>query len=230
MASNWWYKVYAVKFDLNPVELVVAMSSNQHKAAIAAILDYWFADIGTGFDLRQQYSIWFSGDETIDHAIARYFGQWVDSALAGQLSGWQSTPEGLLAKVLLLDQFTRNIYRGDARAYDGDEQARQLVKAALANGEDKQLHYVQRSFLYMPLEHSELLQDQEQAVTLFRQLLQEAPAAGKQALSSSLDFALKHRDIIRRFGRFPHRNQVLGRQSTPGEQAYLDAGGSRFGQ
>ena len=132
--------------------------------------------------------------------------------------------------MILLDQFTRNIYRGDARAFAGDPQARELVKQGLATGLDKALTPIQRSFFYMPLEHSESLQDQDQCVALFEQLLEEVPQQGKAVIQSSLDFAIKHRDIIRQFGRFPHRNQAIGRSSTPEEQAYLNSGGARFGQ
>ena len=201
-----------------------------HEAAIAAVIDYWFADIGDGFDVSQQYKRWFSGGADVDREIAERFGDLVRDGLRELLSHWAETARGTLALILVLDQFTRNVYRGSARAFAGDDLARQVLYRALAQGHDRPLNLVQRSFFYMPLQHSESLADQQRSVELFQQLLDEAPEQGKALLSSNLDYALQHRDIIVRFGRFPHRNAVLSRAPTSDEQAYLSDGGARFGQ
>ena len=135
-----------------------------------------------------------------------------------------------MALIILLDQFTRNIFRGSPRAFEGDERARSVLNAALARGFDHSLSYKERCFIYMPLEHSESLADQQRCVELFEALLAQAPAAYHANIGSSLNFAIKHRDIIREFGRFPHRNEILGRMATPEEMRYLADGGARFGQ
>ncbi|ARN73651.1 DUF924 family protein [Oceanicoccus sagamiensis] len=203
---------------------------HKEQQAIDDILRYWFADIGAGFEVTAQHKLWYSGGPAVDKAIERQFGGWVAQALEGELAAWQATAQGTLALVILLDQFTRNIYRGSAQAFAGDPLAQTLVKQGLRAGLDSQLTAVQRSFFYMPLEHSESIADQQTCVALFEQLLGEVPAAGKATIQSSLDFALKHRDIIAQFGRFPHRNEALGRGTTAQEQAYLSGGGARFGQ
>ncbi|MFA7554951.1 MAG: DUF924 family protein [Spongiibacteraceae bacterium] len=198
---------------------------------IEAILDYWFGDIGAGFEVsQQQHARWFGGSKEVDVAIKQQFGTLVEQALQGLLQHWWQVPGGVLALVLLLDQFTRNIYRGTARAFAGDSQAKAMVVAALQQQLDQQLTFIQRSFFYLPLEHSEVLEDQQRSVELFEQLLQQAPVAGQARLQSSLKYAVHHRDIIQRFGRFPHRNKALGRQSTVAELDFLMQGGARFGQ
>ena len=206
------------------------MTQNTDKQAIAAIINYWFAGIGDSFELKDQHQLWYSGGVEVDRQIDRQFGNWVRAAVQGQLSNWAETAIGTLALVIVLDQFTRNIYRGSHRAFAGDNRARDLVIQGVERGIDRQLSFIQRSFFYMPLEHSESLADQDRCVELFRQLLAEVPEQGKAIIGDSLDFAIKHRDIIMRFGRFPHRNKALDRVSTVAEQAYLDGGGARFGQ
>ncbi len=202
----------------------------EQEQVITGILSYWFADIGDGFDIGEQHKLWYTGGPAVDQAIERQFGPWVERALSGELFGWLATPSGTAALVILLDQFTRNIFRGDAKAFSGDAQARDIVKQALAEGLDKSLTPIQRSFFYLPLEHSESLADQQACIAQFEQLLAEVPDEGRTSIQSSLDFAIKHRDIIAQFGRFPHRNEALGRDSTSEELAYLGAGGARFGQ
>jgi uncharacterized protein (DUF924 family) len=194
------------------------------------ILSYWFADIADGFDVREQHKIWYGGNTETDEYIRQEFGRGVELALSGQLASWTNTALGTLALVLVLDQFTRNIFRGTAKAFAGDLLALGVVKESVGSGAHTQLSIVQRSFFYMPLEHSENLQDQDRCVELFTDLLKEAPAEGKATVESSLKFAHKHRDIIGEFGRFPHRNEILKRRSTAAELAYLAAGGARFGQ
>lgn len=158
---------------------------------------------------------WFSKDDAVDAQIADRFGALVERAVAGEFDEWRSDPQACLALILVLDQFSRNIYRGDARAFAGDPRAVEIAREALAAGYDKQVDADLASFFYMPFMHSERLADQQTCVALMH----------ANSGAESLKFALLHRDIIARFSRFPHRNPVLGRHTTPAEQAFLDKGG-----
>jgi len=158
---------------------------------------------------------WFKKDSAFDAEIAARFSDTQRAAAAGTLSAWAETPEGALALVIVLDQFPRNMFRGDARAFATDAQARAVAERAIARGFDQAIQAAERMFFYLPFEHSETLADQERCTALFR-------ATGDADL---LKWAELHADIIRRFGRFPHRNTVLGRATTREEQAFLDAGG-----
>jgi uncharacterized protein (DUF924 family) len=158
---------------------------------------------------------WFRKDLAFDDEIRARFLKTYEAAAAGKLSAWENTPEGALALVILLDQFPRNMFRGDARAFATDRFALDVAKRTLDRKFDQQVPASDRAFFYLPFEHSEALADQERAVDLFR-------ATGDAEL---LKWAELHADIIRRFGRFPHRNAVLGRTTTPDEQAFLDGGG-----
>lgn len=198
--------------------------------AVSGILQFWFNGIEDGFDVGGQTDLWFKGSEAVDREIRQRFGGLVESALAGELSHWQQHRDSALALVILLDQFTRNIYRGSADAFAGDARARGVVEMALERSFDRRLGFVRRTFLYMPLMHSETLSDQQRCVTLFEALLSEVPAEGKPMISSNLKFARQHRQLIEQYGRFPHRNAALGRPSTAAEIAYLEGGGARFGQ
>jgi len=172
---------------------------------------------------------WFTGGAELDSDIRRRFGAAVALAQAGDLIEWESEPSSRLALVLLLDQFPRNIFRGKAQAFAGDERAQKLVAEALAQGLDEQLPWVGRMFLYMPLMHAEDLALQEEGVRRFGELAAAVPDDLRVALTSSLRFAEQHRDIIARLGRFPHRNNALGRTNTALEFDFLK-NGPRFGQ
>jgi len=158
---------------------------------------------------------WFIKNEAFDNEVRARFLSTHDAAAAGTLSGWEATPEGTLALLILLDQFPRNMFRGSARTYATDAKARDIANRALVKDYDAQVAPEMRSFFYLPFMHSEDLADQERCVELYRAVNDDY----------SLKYALDHADIIRRFGRFPHRNKMLGRQTTPEEQAFLDAGG-----
>jgi uncharacterized protein (DUF924 family) len=158
---------------------------------------------------------WFKKDDAFDAEIRRLFLASYEAARAGRLAGWENTPHGALALLILLDQFPRNMFRGTAQMYATDAEARAVAERAISRGFDRQVSPVQRQFFYLPFEHSESLADQERAVALFRAV---GPA-------ETLKWAELHHDIIRRFGRFPHRNAILGRQTTAEEQAFLDGGG-----
>jgi uncharacterized protein (DUF924 family) len=158
---------------------------------------------------------WFKKDDGFDAGIRSRFLTAYEAAAAGHLSAWEDTPDGALALLIVLDQFPRNMFRASARAFAADPLARQVATRAIARGFDQQVIAAERVFFYLPFEHSEQLADQERAVVLVR-------AIGDADL---LKWSELHADIIRRFGRFPHRNAVLGRTTTPAEQAFLDAGG-----
>ena len=158
---------------------------------------------------------WFNKDDAFDAEIRRRFLATHEAAAAGTLAAWEQSAEGALALLILLDQFPRNMFRGSARAFATDSEARAITAAALLRGFDAQVPANLRSFFYLPFEHSEDMADQERGLALYT-------AAGD---ADGLKWAQIHADIIRRFGRFPHRNAVLGRTTTPDEQAFLDAGG-----
>ena len=197
------------------------------------ILDFWFlplpgerpaddADAAGVPPPRFTRSAWFGKDAAFDLEIRRRFGIAIAAGLAGAFGEWCVTPRGSLARVLLLDQFTRNAYRDTPGAYAGDAAALATAEDALERRFDSDLDAHERQFLYMPFEHSESLPDQERAVELFSALAHET------GLDAPLRWAQRHRDVIRRYGRFPHRNAILGRTSTPEETAFLAQPGSRF--
>ena len=169
-----------------------------------AVLHFWFHELSP---LQ-----WFRGGVPVDNAIKARFGAAVELAAAGAYDHWAETADGALALLLLLDQFPRNLYRDSAQAFAQDAKARAVCKAALDAGFDQALPEKRRGFVYLPLEHSEDLADQEHSVELFDALGDETMA----------DYARRHLAVIARFGRFPHRNPVLGRQSTQEEQDYLE--------
>jgi uncharacterized protein (DUF924 family) len=158
---------------------------------------------------------WFSKDPALDAEIRARFLKTYEAATAGRLETWESSPDGALALLIVLDQFPRNMFRGDARTFAADPQARQIADRALERGFDQVVDPRGRQFFYLPFMHSETLDDLERCVALYR-------AAGDDY---GLKFAQEHADIVLRFGRFPHRNVPLGRKTTAEEQAYLDAGG-----
>jgi uncharacterized protein (DUF924 family) len=158
---------------------------------------------------------WFEPDEKFDAAIRERFATTYQDAAAGLLGAWENSPEGALALIIVLDQFPRNIFRHSPRSYAADPLARAVARRAIAKGFDQRIGLPERSFFYLPFEHSEELADQERAVALM----------GATGDADLLKWAELHADIVRRFGRFPHRNAILGRATTPEEQAFLDSGG-----
>jgi len=157
---------------------------------------------------------WFEKDDAFDAAIRDKFLPTYEAAAAGRLSAWEATAEGALALCIVLDQFPRNMFRGEARIYAADPLARQAANRALKRGYDQDVAGDLRGFFFLPFSHSEDPVDQDRAVQLYR-----------EADSADLKYAEEHRDIVRHFGRFPHRNVILGRTTTPEEQKYLDEGG-----
>jgi uncharacterized protein (DUF924 family) len=186
------------------------------------VLSFWFG--APGSPIRGTFrDAWFRKDVAFDAEIRRHFFDAAEAAARGELDRLQADREGALALVLLLDQFPRNLFRGQARAFAADAKAREVADAAIGRGFDRALPSCERLFFYLPFEHSESMDDQERAVALFRRLAEEDPGR-----VDGLDYAIRHRTIIQRFGRFPHRNEALGRESTPDEIAFLKEPGSSF--
>jgi uncharacterized protein (DUF924 family) len=186
-----------------------------------AILAFWFAE-----GRNTPRKAWFVTDAEFDAAIRDRFGALLNPAREGALDGWAERPAGALALLVLLDQFPRNLHRGSPQAFGSDAHARAMARqAVLARGLDRALTPTERVFLYLPFEHSEAMADQDLSVTLFEGLRDSAP---HRAPGGAIDYAWRHHAVIRRFGRFPHRNAVLGRASTADERAYLAAPGAGF--
>lgn len=188
----------------------------------AEVLEFWFGTPETA-GTEAVTSRWFRKDPAFDREIATRFGALVEQALEGGLQDWAWQPGHALARILLLDQFTRNAFRDTARAFAGDRLALAAARQMVAQGQDEVLAPLQRVFVYLPFEHAESLEAQEESLRLFRRLGQEAPG-----LDGYRDYAERHHAIVARFGRFPHRNALLGRESTPEEIAFLAQPGSGF--
>ena len=196
---------------------------------VEAIIEFWFGSNRDDSAMAKEKSpLWWSKDPRTDDEIRRRFAGLAAQAAAGDLSDWRMTPHGRLALILLTDQFPRNIYRDTAKAFAHDHQALAECLDGIAREEDLKLRPIERVFFYLPLEHSESLEHQEQAVKRFGALRDAVGAHQKDVFAEYLDFAVRHRDIIARFGRFPHRNKILGRESTPDELAFLAEPGSSF--
>jgi len=198
--------------------------------AWSGLISDWFGEaLDSPLAIPARRDFWFTADPGRDAALAEKYGRLVDQCAAGHLYQWLDKPEGRLALIIALDQLPRNLFRGTPRAFAYDAQTSAWCLAAVHTGQDQLLKPIQRAFLYMPLQHREDLQAQETSVQLFDRLARENaewPAFGEEFLA----FAKIHREIIARFGRFPHRNHVLGRESTPQEATYLAGGAPRFGQ
>lgn len=191
------------------------------------VLRYWFApEPGSGAAPMKR---WFSGSEAVDREIREHFGDVLSQAEAGALVHWREAPKSQLALIIVLDQFSRNLYRGSAQAFQNDAQALKLSWQMLEKRWDQTLPPLWRPFVYLPLEHSERLSDQEESLRRFELLLAATPAEQQAFYRNLLDYAQRHHDVIARFGRFPHRNERLGRESTPEEQTFLQEPGSSFG-
>ena len=194
------------------------------------VLTFWLEDgLERGWPSRNLQDKWFRGGAALDQTIARDFGDGVRSALAGEFATWEQRPLERLALIVLLDQFTRNMFRAQAQAFAGDARAQALVLDGISRGWDRQLPLVGTVFFYMPLMHAEDLALQDHCVACFRSLAADAPAQLRQDMQGKIAAAEQHRDIVARFGRFPYRNAVLGRTSSAEELAFLQ-GGPRFGQ
>ena len=191
-----------------------------------AILAFWFGQ-PTDPDYGQYRKAWFIKDSDFDAKIRQRFLLDVEKAAAGDYDEWQSSAVSSVALLLLLDQFPRNLYRGDPQSFATDAKALSVAKELVDSGAHKTLMPAHRFFVYVPFEHSEEMVNQDRCVALMASLNQEFPNLEK-GLAGGVDYALRHREVIERFGRFPHHNEVLGRVSTPEEIAFLKQPGSRF--
>lgn len=184
------------------------------------VLDFWFAEANAAH--------WFAADDGFDARIRERFGAVAQAAAEGRLDDWARTAPGWLALLIVLDQFPRNLYRNDPRAWAADVGAQRVALSGLARGDDRQLPAVQRVFAYLPLEHAEDIALQRRSVALFEALAAAAEPGQRALFEDYLDYARRHQQVIVRFGRFPHRNAVLGRPSTPEELHYLAQPGAGF--
>lgn len=174
------------------------------------VLDFWFKELSP--------QNWWEKNASLDNTIAERFKSTLKAVQENRLSSWRKTPEGSLAEIIVLDQFSRNIYRNQKKAFANDAQALLLAKEAIAKGYDKKLSFIERKFMYMPFMHSESLAEHKTAIELF----------SIPGLEESLEYEKQHQAIIERFGRYPHRNAILGRKSTDEEIKFLKQPGSSF--
>ena len=191
----------------------------------ATVLSFWFGELTAGFADEAHRSRWFEGGDAFDAECRERFEPAVRAALGDELEAWLATPHGALAFILLCDQLPRTLYRGTARAFAGDQRALGAARAGVQRRLDRGLTFDERAFFYLPFEHSEDLVDQHTSVGLFSELRDATPQGYRHLTGAYLRHAHQHRDTVLRFGRFPHRNEALGRASSATEQAYLEAGG-----
>ena len=186
------------------------------------VLDFWFGAPGSE-EFGRERKMWFRKSAVFDALLRERFGALLDAANAGELDAWCATPEGALALVIVLDQFSRNCHRDTPRAFSADDKALAIARAMVASGADLRLPTLQhRSFAYLPFEHAESAEAQRESLRLFGELAKDPEGQGYY------DYALRHAKVIERFGRFPHRNAQLGRTSTEDETAFLREPGSSF--
>lgn len=190
------------------------------------LLNLWLGEPGSPpLALASQ---WYKKDEAFDRALRDRFEATLEAGVRGELGAWRSTPRGQLAAIILFDQLSRNMFRGTPRAFAQDALALALTTDALSNGSYEALSPIERSFALMPLMHAEDITSQRRCVAEFEKLAAEAPEELKKFLANSVDYARRHAAIVERFGRFPHRNETLGRASTPEEVEFLKQPGSSF--
>ncbi len=194
-----------------------------------AVLDFWFGPQADGFSDAFHRGRWYAFDPAFDQEIVSSFGATLAAAARGELGDWLQTPATCLAYILVTDQFSRQIHRRTANAFATDTRALDAARVGISQGWDRTLGYDERAFFYLPFEHSEELIDQHTAVGLFTQLRDETPQPHRHQTGEYLRHAHQHRDIVQRFGRFPHRNALIGRTSTPAELTHLESAGG-FGQ
>ena len=204
--------------------------SEARRAEAAEVLDFWFGDASDPDNVKARGKLWFSATKAQDQIVRERFGALHDRAQRGALDHWVDDPRSDLALIVLLDQFTRNLYRGTASAFANDARALALSRDGIVGEVDAGLSVVERAFWYMPFQHAEDLAVQRESVRLYKALLDDSPAPFIPFARNTCEFAVLHCEIVERFGRFPHRNELLGRSSTEQEKDYLDGGGHRFGQ
>lgn len=184
------------------------------------VLDFWFSEL--------EPKDWFNGGDRVDELVKARFEPLIQSVYDGRQDDWLGTAQGRLAAILVLDQFTRNVYRGRAEAFAFDDRAREFCHEGIRLGHDDELEPIQRVFFYLPLEHSELMADQDLSLERFSRLVVKVGVEQAENFRGYLRYAWRHYEIIERFGRYPHRNEILGRVATDEEIAFLKTPGSSF--
>ncbi len=208
-----------------------AAITDDDQTRIDAILSFWFREQELSApQIDRRMDIWFGDDAAFDHEIRTEFASDVACASEGQLAHWAQEPRGRLALILLLDQFRRNIYRDTAQAFELDRIALKLCVEGAMEGKDRGLSHIQRAFFYMPLQHAESVKIQSKGCELYNKLAEAVSPTFRETFSTIAQFAELHRDIVEQFGRFPHRNKLLGRSNTPEENEYLAGDSPDFGQ
>ncbi len=208
-----------------------ATVTDEDQARIDAILAFWFKEHELSApQIDRRMDIWFGEDPAFDHEIQQNFSVDVERASEGALDHWADEPRGRLALILLLDQFRRNIYRGSAKAFENDKAALKLCVEGAMQKKDRGLTAIQRAFFYMPLQHAESPKVQAKSVELYSKLAEAVSPTFQETFLTIAQFAELHRDIIDQYGRFPHRNALLGRDNTPEEDEYLAGDAPDFGQ
>lgn len=205
--------------------------ADEDQLHIEAVLSFWFRDSGASAPkIDRRMDTWFGSDPAFDAEIQESFGDDVDKATRGELDHWATTPRGRLALILLIDQFRRNLFRGTAEAFSADSKALKLCLEGAIQGQDQGLDAIQRAFFYMPLQHAESMKVQTKSVALFNQLAEAVSPTFRETFLTIAHFAELHHDIVAQFGRFPHRNAILGRENTPAENEFLSGDSPDFGQ
>ena len=193
------------------------------------VLDFWFGPLENKNTIpKNKNELWFRNGRAYDEIIRADFLDLHTRACNKELDEWENAPHSLLALIIILDQFSRHIYRDTAQAFAQDRACLHLVNHGLCANMDKELYYIERKFFYMPLMHAEDIRTQELSVTMFQRLLADVPHEVKEVFASTLSFANSHHHVIEQFGRFPELNEILGRESTPEEIAFLESGKYRF--
>ncbi len=193
------------------------------------ILNFWFGTLESDGDFpEQQEKVWFKKSEATDQILREKFERDLQSAIRRELDDWTSTPRGRLALIILLDQFSRNIYRGTPQSFAQDKQALELCLQGIEHNVDRKLRPIERLFFYLPMEHAEDVEIQRQCVKAIKALSEDVVPSLKQKFIGYIDYAVQHCEIIERFGRFPHRNKILARGSTEEELEFLEKPGSSF--
>lgn len=192
------------------------------------IHQFWFGQLLDPGVIPARSTFWFQPSEAFDKEIRENFANILENAAQGKCDSWKATPQGMLSLIILFDQFPRNMFRGTARAFAYDRFAVEVAKSLTTSGLDKKLFPIERTFAYLPFEHAEDLAVQYESERLFAELSKECPDKVREYFEDNLRYAVRHREIIERFGRFPHRNSILGRKSTPEEIAFLKEPMSSF--
>jgi len=212
-------------------ESMGATITDDDLARIEAILSFWFKEQElTAPQIDRRMDIWFGEDSVFDHEIEKEYADDVDRASEGKLDHWAAEPHGHLALIILIDQFRRNIYRNTVKAFSKDKLALKLCVEGAMEKKDKSLTPIQRVFFYMPLQHAESAKVQAKGLELYNRLAESVSPTYKETFLTVAQFAELHKDIIDQFGRFPHRNKLLGRENTPEEDEYLAGDSPDFGQ